>query len=495
MKKIYFLFLFFILILVACTNDISNIREEYSNTISKPEGKLEIGGIWKNTKVYEFGKGITQSSENSDEMFLSKKVFNFNDTYILNPNISSRYVNYFSYMRPKISDVPEEFMIEKDTTVVYKFSDNISFSQEFVEIDENKIITIYLGKIFLYEKQSDLSDDIIEKKYAEVTSLTNGKGGVKNNNFGLAISFRERNTNISDNISYNYYTYYMKKASDDDKAIILKVNDIIIPNTSGLLTVKNTQVIDGENVNYNLSINPTFLNDETKANILTDSIYRRIDYVNPNYIAFTKFNYSTNSVSESYGIHDINNLSKNEPLSATNIAGNSGNEIYLTSYKENINLISSRDDVNVLEFNPNTSNIGMKRYANGWKFVSAIDQQLNNKTSSRIFRPFDLNFSPVINIGQSDRTTFAWRQIIGRIPGAIDASVSTDRNYILVQSNNSIQMYPVYYNYIGNKPLFTIQNVNNYEIVMIQWINSENINSLYEEYLKLPKLNSYIIYQ
>lgn len=85
-------------------------------------------------------------------------------------------------------------------------------------------------------------------------------------------------------------------------------------------------------------------------------------------------------------------------------------------------------------------------------------------------------------------------EIISRKPGSIDAVVSPDKTYILIQTENSIELYPIFFNYIGNNPLFIIQNTKNYELVMSQWATEENINGLYNEYNKLRKINSYTIY-
>lgn len=497
MRKIKFILLIvFSILLTACGQQNLQDLDEYSNLLKKPNKKFELSGIWENTEIYDIADKKKEKVDKSNELFISNKVFDFNSNYIIEPNISSRYVNFFSYMRPKITEIPDEYLIKNDTTTIYKFSNNISFSQEFVEIDKDKLITIYLGKIYVYEKKSKVTEKEINEKHAQLESIMDGNKNIVNNDYGLAISFRARNINISNSFDYNYYTYYMKKGTKDEKSAILKVNDIVIPNNSGLWTIKSTkhQDANGKNI-YSISANPEFMKNKEGTNIISDNTYRRIDYVNREYIGVTNFNYTNDSVYESYNIYQLSKLGGNNALNATNIAGNAGNEIYLTSYKENLNLLSAREDIDIVEFTPDPKNIGIKRIANGWKFRSSIDLQSQKNSGGLVTSPFDLDFTPTVNIAQTEKSMFTWREILARRPGAIDATISPDKNYILIQSSNSIELYPVYFNYIGNKPLFTIQNVNNYEIVMIQWVNDESIDSLYQEYLKLPKLNSYILYQ
>lgn len=143
--------------------------------------------------------------------------------------------------------------------------------------------------------------------------------------------------------------------------------------------------------------------------MITDSFYKRIDYVNKDYIAVTNFNYQGNTVSENYNIYNINNISTNQPLDINKIAGIQGNNIYLSKYKEYFNILSERQDVKNLDFKPNTSNIGIIRSSNNWKFISGIDQVIDNDKGSRLFRQFNLDITPVVNIGQSDSTSFSWK--------------------------------------------------------------------------------------
>lgn len=483
-----------LLIISGCEYKNNSFEEGYEqNSILTPYNKLDIAGVWKNTGVYELGDN-KKTEGTSEDMFISRKVFEFNDTFTIEPNISSRFVDYFSYMRPKISEIPKDLITEKTTAKIFKISDDISFTQELIQLEENKFITIHLGKIYIYEKQSEVNDKIIDEKYNKAMAANEGRENIKNNSFGLAISFRVRNTSSEEKINYNYYTYYIKQSEKDEKPLILKVNNIVSPLTSGLWTIKSEENRNDDNKEYTLSASPTFSDETDITNAITDDIYRRIDYVNDNYIAVTNYDYSSTSVSESYNIFEISKLFNKHPLNATNIAGNSGNEIYLTSYKENINLIQSQEDLDLLKFEPDPTNIGIRRTNNNWRFISNIDEQLDDDKGSRVYKRFDLNITPTVDIARINSNMFSWREILSRRPGAIDATVSLDKNYILIQNNNSIDLFPVYFNYIGNNPLFSIQNVNNYEIVMINWVTQENIDIIYDEYIRLPRLNSYIIY-
>ncbi len=495
MKKVKIILLLFIsLILVSCVNDSADEESNSSNNISVPNNNLDIQGIWTLIDEYNISEKNTEKIDIKD-IFISRKVSQFQDSFILNPNIYSRYLNLNSYLTNKISVLPENLVIEEEMVKVYKISNNLSTAFEFIDIGDGKLLTIYLGKILIFEKNENLTADIINDKYKELSELSQNAEEISNNEFGLAISFRVRDNNVRDYIKYNYYTYFFKKTKDDIFPKIIKVRDIIIPKSTGIWTIKQ-EVVD-ENINsirvYKIGANQTFIEDDLKVNNIQDNYLRRIDYVNQGYIAVTNYFDSGKSIYENHSIFNIHELASNKPLSITEIAGNNGNSIYQTAFKEVSNQIISNQSINITEINPNPKNIGMQRAKMSWKFISNLDVEINRDTGSRFTKQFDLNVYPIISIGQTPTINLTWRDVISRKPGAIDATISPNSTYILVQNANSIEIFPIIYNFIGNKALFSIQNVDDYEIVSINWIHNENIDNYYNEFDKLDKLNNYVI--
>lgn len=491
--KLLILLVLSMLMLTACSTDD---QVQSLNTINIPESDIAIRGIWE--KVYEYN--ISEATEvelaNEQEMFISRKVIEYEDSFILNPNITTRYVNFNSYITSKISTIPEFLKLEEDNVLVYKFTNNVSTSFEFMEISEGYLVTIYLGNVSIYQKTSEVSDQTIDSRFNEVNQLVNSNDGVEDRTFGLAIAFRVRDTSVSSFVKHNYFTYYIKKDSDSLVPNILKVRNIVVPKTTGLWTIAQDEVENAESglVNYRLGANPTFINEELKTNNMLDNFYRRIDYVNLDYIATTNFNYNSKSVAESYSIFNLHEIANKTPLSISEIGGEAGNEIYQTTFKENYNSILSSEEISGLDLLPNPNNIGIQRIDNGWKFISGIDQEINSMLGSRIYRKFDLNISPIINIGRTENTSITWREVQTYKRDAIDATISPNSDFVLIQTSDAFEIYPIIFNYIGNSPLFTIHNVDNYEIVMAQWMSNDNINNYYQEYLKLPQQNNYIIY-
>lgn len=115
-------------------------------------------------------------------------------------------------------------------------------------------------------KKKKFKQKEIENKYNEIKSITDGKQIIKNPRFGLSIAFRNKKSDKNGKIDYDYYTYYIKKDDKDEKANILKVENIVIPKSSGLWTVssvfnRNAETDYGK---YTLSANSTFLDEDLK---------------------------------------------------------------------------------------------------------------------------------------------------------------------------------------------------------------------------------------
>ncbi len=484
----------FIFIFTACSSFNKPDIEKGTTNIVRPETKLSVSGVWELTEIYDTFKKTVLEDADKEELFLSKSVIESDGNYTLNPKIESRYVNFNSYMSSNLAEVPDFFEYKLDNVTVIKFSNDLSYSQEFIKIEDNKLISLSLGKILVFEKKSDISQKEEDDKFLAVQAIIRGEDKQEDNDFGLAVSFRKRDSSEQEQINYDYYTYYMKKSKEDTKPYIMKTEDIVVPRSTGLWTVATTinKTDEGFN-NFTLSANPTFIDKKEKINNISDNIFRRIDYVNPDFIAVTNFNYLSDSISQNYNIFNISKLSSKDPLKISNIAGTEGKDILLTRFNENLNILLNRADLELFPSNADLSNIGLKRRVNNWQFISNINLD-SKSTGKKISTEYALKLSPIINIAGNENRDLAWREILSRRPGAIGATVSPDKKYILIQTKDSLEMYPIYFNFIGTTPLFIIQNVDEYEMVMINWVGKENIEPLYREYNKLYKLNSYIIY-
>lgn len=495
-KSKILMLLFSLLLLVSCSNK-NDRNNDKLNIINNPEVDLGIQGVWEKVYEYNIADEKTVENINSEELFISKEVVNFKDSYILDPKINSRLVNYDLYMKNKITNPPKEIGQSDVMIKVYEFSNNVAISQEFILLPDSRLLTIYLGNISIYDKKSEVSKSVAQEKYEKVKGMITGGQGVNDRKFALAISFRERDSEVSNFSKHNYYTYYMKKTKYDKYPSVLKVRDIVLPKTTELWTVEQ-EILDNGDGAFNhqkLTAKPRFAEEMKKTNSIQDNFYRRIDYVNKDYIAVTNFDHSKGNISESYNIFDFQDLSKKTPLEISEIAGPNGVEIYQTTFKENANLIFNSQDLNAIDLKADLSRVGLQRIRNGWKFISGIDQEISSNGGSRIYRKFDLNIKPIIDIAKTQATKLTWRDILERRPNAIDATISPENDFVLIQSRDTLELYPIYYNYISSNPLFTIHNTENYEIVMEEWIGDKNIDDLYNEFSKLPQLNNHIVFE
>lgn len=497
MKKILILFLTFLLLLTGCRNlsgsKLNKLLQKNELSITNPSVNAEIIGNWK------FNKKIVFKEKNSDieikNLFISKEVFELNEVLLLNPKITARYIDSKKYFSAKGIEIPKDLVKISENMIVYKITNNLSISQEFIKIDENKMLTIYLGEIFLFEKENDLSKEIIEKKKKEVELKLTGKKTEENKGFGLAVSFRKKNTKDKE-LSYNYHTYYIKKNKDNNAVDIISVRDVVIPKDIGLWTISQNKIIknDSNIKTYKVSAAPTFNSvGATESNKIEDNVYRRIDYVNDDFLAFTRFNFSKNSISENYEIHNINTISKRNPIKISTVGGDEGYKNYLSLLIDNLNILGVTNKNKLVEVVPDPTNIGMKRFEMGWKYISGMDIQTEDN-GNRVFKILDLNLIPIINLGENLKTNITWRDILSKVPTAIDAVISPDEDFLLIQDKNRIDFYPIYFNYISDNPIFSIQDTSDYELVMNKWLTEDKVEEVFKEYNKLEKIDTKVIH-
>ncbi|MGF0039296.1 hypothetical protein ACQRBF_00825 [Peptoniphilaceae bacterium SGI.131] len=498
-KKITILLLVLTLLLAACEKiGIRGIAEGNVDAISinKPAYEPPIMGEWKVNNVYYLNNNSKNSKENKANLFISSKLIKINDDYIINPKISARYIDAQTYFTSKLITVPKELSLTDKKIVVYKVSNDLVTSYELLQLDDNKLAIIGLDNITSYSFLKNLSAEEIDTEYKKISETISGDEDKQKTNFGLAIGLRKKNQSTTkEPISYSYQTYYIRKDENQSKADVLAVKNIVIPKETGLWTISQRSVSsDGIfSTNYNIEVNPTFSDAKDKNNQIEDEIYRRIDYVNDDYIGFTKYNYLYNAVSENYEIHNLNSIAKKMPLGVATISGSAGYQTYITALKESYNNISRQNELTTQEITPQETNIGIRRTAMAWRFISSIDMPLDTSKGSRIFKDFYLDLVPIINIANNSNETISWREVTERVPLAVDASVSPDEKYIMIQSKNEIEIYPLYYSYIGVNPIVSIQNTNDLDVVMLKWSSIDNINEIYNEFNRLEKISIQVV--
>lgn len=473
-------------------NMISSFNEDDALTINSPKVPLVIQGQWDLEESISTNQDIT-SRKDEGSIFISPAIIEYNTSIITNPNFSSKYVKLSSYLNVKVSNVPEAFDINQEYVDVYKAQDNNVMSQEFMLVDSGKLVVIDTNSIDIYKKTRDVSDQEGSQKYTEyLKNLSSNESSTRDSSFAFSASFRVNNPNTSSKLRYKYITYFFSKLEGDRNVNAMATDNIVFFRDQSLWTVKQELNTSGQTERIVTSVGLVGSEDEN-LNFISDTFLRRIDYVNDNYIAFTNIRGNSAGYSEKYSIMDLFQLSLNQPLTVINIAGESGVETYTSRFIANNNEIEDSNLSENINTNPDYTNIGIYRNPLQWKFISNVETLPSDSSIGGIRRTFDLDIMPIIDIAKTYNESMNWNYIRNRVPSAVTASASTNNNYVFIQAESELKVYPLYNSNLFITPFLEIPNTENQTLVSIKWYKNENFEIIKNEFEKLNKINITVI--
>lgn len=510
MKKIYLRFKLFtsiLLIFLALTSCVNHKPKDYKSedgllSINKPNSSNDLLGKWKLKTSHELENQIKNSEANNEqdnsptknnEIFITNSVFEYKNIKILNPNITARYINIEDYMNSKSLEKPLDINLGKENVIVYKIQDDKILSQDIIQLANGNLIIFQKNRVEAYEKYKSIAKDEEREHFSRLKNSIEGTDKAPNNlEYAITIGIRKNNyAKSGETLDYDYSTYFIVKEKDYQSPRFLLVKDIVFSKDSVLWTVAHERSYSQDKlplISDKISINPTFRSEASKINNIEETVARRIDYVNDNYIAFTNKNQLAKDKYEYYEIHNISQLAKNKPLTVNNIGGPKALESFNSAFTDTIYSIANQSNI-ILDFKADASNIGMVRNRMGWGFISNFQAELPD-TGRTIYRSIPLRIIPILDLGAFDNKNISWRDVLNRVPFATNAIVSPDGKTIIIQAKNQISIYSIYNNFISLNPQITITNVYGNEIIMSKWYPKDMIRPIYEDYLKLPRVSN-----
>lgn len=503
MKKLISILLLLALVLTGCSEYNFNYNVSEGDNLlklTKPVTKREVNGIWALTESFDLSDKTRESEKVQEEkklVFISDSFFEYKNTKLLKPSLSAKYVRLSSLLNNKVIDKPEGLVINQENVIVYKAQDERLLSQEFIKTDEGQLIFIDVNVVDVYEKVRDVTAQEEKEKREEFEkSLEASTSNTTRKEFAVSFNFRRKNTGRGMEIlDYDYLTYFISRSESQDRPTVMGFNNIIIGKDTGLWTIEHQRRYHEESniIMDRILANPSFTQPDAKVNQLQGNYARRIDYINDNYISFTKVDTVNESLNENYEIINLNQLSMNQLLRINAIGGNDAKDTYDALYNENVSIIQNQYSLETIELSKDTTNVGMLRRQMAWNFISNIEVKLS-PSNNIVRRNLNLPIVPIIDIAAVDNKNVGWRDVTSRAVGAIDASVSPDVSFIMIQSQTQLEIYPMYNNFISLTPIVSIQNAEDLELIGGKWYPESDRASMRAEFNKLPRINTQVLY-
>lgn len=202
---------------------------------------------------------------------------------------------------------------------------------------------------------------------------------------------------------------------------------------------------------------------------------RVINYIGNNYVAIEK----QNSEGSRLQLLPVDKLSMTTEIKIHDLMGHKGLNAYLSARERAVSELK-KDGFSALEEGELGENIGLVRKYGHWFLVGRINYK---KGMDYEHTDFDLKIIPPSNLIYYDSLVLSWHNIKDRVPDALDAFASPNRDIALVKTKNKIIVYQVVSEQLAETPLAEIDLQEGTGVVMAEWATGSYVDSWEKSFL------------
>lgn len=498
-RKKWLLWLFILLLIFSqgCT-EVPLLDSEH--TIIPPKNNLiPLQGSWK---IKDF-KLVSDKDPVAEDYgnWIGKEAI-FTDSIVLlgnercpNPKYKIRRVDTVEYFLFHYGIGAEELGLdsrESKTDIVSVSSDEKPF-YEFIKIRDNQVLVYADGGFYLLEKTSDVVDnkyvdsdiDIGQEKQEEGSEQELLRSGIL---LGLKAKTVVPGSGDKVDIRSTYRTLWI---ASHNRTLhpILEIEDLFVPRRSGFWKVGiKTQKIDeyAQDILFANPIEQEFHSpfvelesiDKPQENITKNICFVGDDYVALEYVFDTEGE-RHNSIFKVLPLDEINS---DKGIRISDIAGEGRKDIFYTSAEthllsRNIKISGKIEDI------AQEDNFTLARRNGHW----ILRGRLNFDEG---YEDFTIGLSPVDTLVNYDELHVSWDAIKEKVPAAVDAYTSPNRDIALIITSSYIEIYAIKDGEIADEPLGKIKVRNGETVVMAEWATGEYV-ARWEK--SISQLNPFIV--
>lgn len=400
------------------------------------------------------------------------------DGYVWNqPSYKMKRVNSTDYLMTKYlnlsgSIVPHDQEVEVVT--VYAAS---NFWGEFMIIDAGHMVSFVQDKALLLQKVSDQVDaSLANGKTNDYEVSPDSNTGISGVLIGLKIPSDE---------GMEYQTLWI--AAENKKLHpILTRKDIFFPRNSGFWELKVDEGL-GENGEgrffsaHDVSIKlqeaqetEQKKNGETTMNLLQTGT-SVINYVGNDYVAI-----ETAKGAGKLQVLPVDNLSSAISIKLSDLMGDKGTSAYDSAKEQAVRTLRSQGAA-WLDENGSEENFGLVRKNGHWYLTGSISYQKEDFALATM--EFTINLIPPADLIFFDTLYLSWQNITDRVPDAVDAFTSPNKDIALIRTKSKLYIYGMTAEQLDSRPLAEIKMEEGVSIIMAEWATSSYVNNWEKAFL------------
>lgn len=511
MIKLKKLFIFFLcLCFLLATGGCADKPSDTTNRIITPknnsiplQGKWVIEKCLTNTSESTTGKVSGEWAGKTAEFAMDAVILG--EYFWKNVSYKLKRVNAEEYFLYKYKDSIKKLGIDDREVYVITVSSGDNFLYDFVKTGDNEIIANIDDDFYCLKK---LSDKVDTNFYSEIAGMqaketTYSRHSNQPPSSGLLLGIRtpvkaDSQVELLNTDKYSYRTLWI---ASENRILhpVLEADDIFLPRKSGFWKIQVGEAVGNRAVEdvltaYSISdkglkktpdmkLNPIFWGDKegvTRKAIL----YAGNDYVSVEvkgsgtYIGDSKA-WGENSLQTL----PVDSISNSRGVKLADIAGDVGT-LAMKNAMENLANSSNVKGVYEIDEGVQDENFALYRKTGHWFFKGRLNFQKQDEVP---FLDFNINLIPPTELVMYDTLHIPWTNIKDKVPEAVDAFTSPDRDMAVVISKNQLFIYSIENGKLGDSPLKKIKLKQGDTVMMAEWATREYVGYWEKAFIKNNK--------
>lgn len=400
-----------------------------------------------------------------------------------NPTYKIKKVNSTDYLMTKYLNLSSTLVPESKEVEVITVSSGENFLGEFMKIDDSKVIAFVQNNALYLQKVSDQVDSSLASSNLNDFN-TNEQS--KPEASGVLVGLKIPDASGGGGEQNNDFTYQTLWLASDQKKLhpVLMGNDIFFPRTSGFWQLQVRKVQEGAITEDVLSANdistqspvsrlgPMALNQRQDEKIIFKKV---IDYVGNDYVAIENDADSANRLQ----VLPVDNLSSSEGIKLSDLLGNGGLSAFNNA--RNLERLSlNKQGVISVDSDEFDLNFGLVRKNGHWYLQGRINYLEGTKPN---YMDFNVNSIPPTKLIFFDTLCLSWQSIKDRVPDAVDAFTSPNRDIALVVTKTKLYVYAMSVGQLDSEPLTKIEMKEGESVIMAEWATGSYVNNWEKAFL------------
>ncbi|MBZ9686254.1 hypothetical protein G9F72_007915 [Clostridium estertheticum] len=503
MKKILSLFILVIILLnlTACNDvDLST-----TSRVTPPKVAIPVEGIWK-VESYAFSS-MSKMDEEEAKQWIGKKAF-FNEQKVVlpddnceKPEFKIKSVDTKTYLYSNYKSSMEHLNINQSEIKIITITSNQNYFRDIIKIDDNRIIIIKEGVFFtLLKVNNENKISIDDMKNKNKLSYSKFDTYTKKEQSGLLLGLKyykpvdyklpyiNENKSILEPV---YRTLWISYDGTIDP--ISELPFLFVPRRTGFWKLQVNREITN---NYGMdSFVAAPIGKEMKKEIIkvkNAGFYdlKSINFVGNDYVCYERdVEIGVKGDRQPNAAHSLEVVpldtiytGSEVPIVAPKVLGEKGLEGLNSGAKSYLRTIPEKDK-KLLKDTPLPTSFGIFRKNGKWLLRGRLNY--SSPSVKNEYADFNVPIEAPDNLVNYDSLFPSWEVIKQKVPSALDAYTSPNKDIVVVLTNSNLLVYAIKDNILGEAPLSELQLKNSEVSVMAQWATDDYVKIWSEEVKKL----------